>query len=127
MIVQKGTGFDLSEIDPEKGFYVVGRDADDCMRQLAEWGSAHPEKWIYYHDAGMTPGKPVPAPENVFEVATYDAAPAGLTMFMWELFQEGCEGKREELTVETSKKQLEFLYLFGKFYEENRRSKDKEG
>ena len=52
----------------DEGFWLTGRDYNDCIHQLKEYGKAHPEKWIFFSDCGMRPGKPVPVPEQLFEV-----------------------------------------------------------
>ena len=106
------------EISKDKGFWLEGKDYKDCIRQLKEWGSAHPEKWIYFYDCGLGPAKPVPVARYLFEVAIYDYKPASFMMF-YHLFQEGCEQKHEidimsdDEKSELYKKQLRGLYLIG--------------
>lgn len=118
MIYQEAPRRSLSgcEISEDEGFWLEGNDYADCIRQLKEWGAAHPEKWIYFHDCGLGPAKPVPVAKHLFEVAIYDYKPACFMMF-WHLFQEGCEQKKEiDMMTENEKtelyrKQLASLYL----------------
>ena len=68
-------------IKPDKGFWLEGKDYADCIKQLKEYGAAHPEKWIYFYDCGLGPAYPVPVARNLFEVSIYDAEPAAFMMF----------------------------------------------
>lgn len=95
----------------DEGFWLTGRDCNDCIHQLKEYGKAHPEKWIFFSDCGMRPGKPVPVPEQLFEVEIADECPPG--MFMWECFQEGCEGKYKKITQEQMTKQMATFAAIG--------------
>lgn len=79
-------------IPEEKGFFVEGTDYADCIRQLKEYSSRHPEKWIYIHNCGIGPGYPIPVAKQLLEVSIYDTEPAGLLLFS-SLFQEGCDDK----------------------------------
>lgn len=120
MIYQEAPRRSLSgcEISKDKGFWLEGNDYQDCIRQLKEWGDAHPEKWIYFYDCGLGPAKPVPVAKHLFEVSIYDAEPAALMLFS-RCFQEGCERKREidmmsdEARSELRRKQLTALYILG--------------
>ena len=102
----------------DQGFFVEGKDFTDCINQLEEWASNHPEKWVYYHNYGVAPGYPVPVARNVFEVEFFDWEPAAL-MWSWVLFQEGSEGKREidsmneAERLELKIKQLKAFYVIG--------------
>lgn len=105
-------------INPDKGFWLEGKDYADCIKQLKEYGSAHPEKWIYFYDCGLGPAYPVPVARNLFEVSIYDAEPAALMLF-FKCFQEGYDKKREidmmseEQRTDFIKKRLCGLYLLG--------------
>lgn len=111
-------GFEGCRLDENKGFFIEGKDFQDCLNQLIEWCANHREKWVYYHDAGIGPAKPVPVARNIFEVAFFDAEPARPVLFS-RCIQEGVEGKREidtmtdEEKTELRKKQLGFFYLLG--------------
>lgn len=104
--------------DKDKGFWLEGKDYEDCIKQLREYGNAHPEKWIYYYNCGVGPAYPIPVARNLFEVAIYDYEPASL-MFMYSCFQRGCANKHEidmlntEEKNEVLKKQLKFFYTLG--------------
>lgn len=105
-------------IMPNKGFWLEGKDYEDCIKQLKEYGSAHPEKWIYFYDCGMAPAYPTPVARYLFEVSIYDAEPAAIMLFS-RCFQEGYERKREidmlsdEVRTDFRMKQLCGLYLLG--------------
>jgi hypothetical protein len=99
------------EISKDKGFWLTGKDYNDCIKQLKEYGKNHPEKWIFFSDCGMRPAKPIPTPEQLFEVMIADKCPTG--MFMWSLFQEGYEHLKEELTSEQKKNQLLLFAMLG--------------
>ena len=105
-------------IDPDKGFWLEGKDYADCIKQLKEYGAAHPEKWIYFYDCDMAPAYPIPVARQLFEVSIYDAKPAGLMLFS-RCFQEGCDKRREidmmsdEERSELRRKQLVSLYMLG--------------
>ena len=105
-------------IDKDKGFWLEGKDYEDCIKQLREYGNAHPEKWIYFYDCGVGPSYPIPVTRNLFEVAIYDCEPASL-MFMYDCFQKGCDNKHEiemlsdEEKNEVRTKQLGFFYTLG--------------
>ena len=113
------------EISKDKGFWLEGNDYQDCIRQLKEWGDAHPEKWIYFYDCGLGPAKPVPVAKHLFEVSIYDAEPAVL-MFFSICFQEGCERKHEidmmsdEARSELRRKQLTALCMLGSSLKEEK-------
>ena len=102
----------------DEGFWLEGKDYEDCIKQLKEYGASHPEKWIYFYDCGLGPAYPVPVARNLFEVSVYDAEPAALMLFS-RCFQEGCERKREidmmsdEARSELRRKQLTALYILG--------------
>ena len=104
--------------DPDEGFWLEGKDFADCIVQLDEWCKAHPEKWVYYHNAGMRPAYPVPVARQLFEVSIYDAEPAGIMLFS-RLFQRGCENKKEidmmssEERTALYEKQLNFFAMLG--------------
>ena len=104
--------------NPDEGFGLEGKDYEDCIKQLKEYGASHPEKWIYFYDCGLGPAYPVPVARNLFEVSIYDAEPAALMLFS-RCFQEGCERKREidmmidEARSELRRKQLTALYILG--------------
>ena len=104
--------------NPDEGFWLEGKDYEDCIKQLKEYGASHPEKWIYFYDCGLGPAYPVPVARNLFEVSIYDAEPAALMLFS-RCFQEGCERKREidmmidEARSELRRKQLTALYILG--------------
>lgn len=104
--------------DPNKGFWIEGKDRTDCIKQLREWADAHPEKWIYYYDCGMRPAHPIPVARQLFEVSIYDEEPACNMMF-YGLFQRGCENKKEidlmspEERNEFYEKQLKFFTILG--------------
>lgn len=105
-------------IDKDKGFWIEGKDYDDCIKQLREYGKNHPEKWIYFYNCGAGPAYPIPVARYLFEVAIYDREPASL-MFMYNCFQKG-RGNRREIEMlsdkeknELRKKQLEFFYTLG--------------
>lgn len=104
--------------NPDEGFWLEGKDYEDCIKQLKEYGTSHPEKWIYFYDCGLGPAYPVPFARNLFEVSIYDAEPAALMLFS-RCFQEGCERKREidmmsdEARSELRRKQLTALYILG--------------
>lgn len=104
----------------EKGFFVEGKNFDDCIAQLTEWGNAHPEKWIYYYNIGVAPAKSCPVARNYLEVHICDAKPAGIMMM--KLFQEGCDGLTEWDTmtekekIEMRKKHLNFYANLGAAY-----------
>ena len=104
-------------IPKEKGFWVDGKDLNDCFKQLKEWGEKHPEKWIYYYDCGIAPGSPVPVARHLLEISIYDAKPAALLFS--RCFQEGKDGKREidmmteEQRSELASKQLLFFAMLG--------------
>lgn len=106
-----------SHIDPSKGFWLEGKNFDDCIKQLREYGKQHPEKWIYYYNCGLGPAYPVPVARNLFEVVIYDAEPIGILFY--RLFQEGSECKRQidMMTKEernaVRKKQMGFWYMLG--------------
>lgn len=120
MIYQKAPRKSLKgiTIDTDKGFWLEGKDYADCIKQLKEYGTAHPEKWIYFYDCGLGPAYPVPVARNLFEVSIYDAEPAALMLFS-KCFQEGCERKHEidmmsdDERAELRAKQLKGLYLLG--------------
>ena len=120
MIYQEAPRRSLSgcEKSKDRGFWLEGNDYADCIKQLKEWGAAHPEKWIYFYDCGIGPSKPVPVAKHLLEVAIYDYEPACFMMF-YHLFQEGCEYKREidmmndDERAELRAKQLRSLYLIG--------------
>ena len=105
-------------INPDKGFWLEGKDYEDCIKQLKEYGASHPEKWIYFYDCGLGPAYPVPVAKHLFEVAIYDYEPACF-MMCYHLFQEGCERKHEidmmsdEARSELRRKQLTALYMLG--------------
>ena len=107
-------GFEGCKLDADKGFYIEGKDFEDCMEQLKEWCKNHCEKWVYYHNCGVAPSKPIPIATNVFEVHFYDVEPARPLLFSY-CIQKGIEGKREidTMTVEEKselvKKQMLFL------------------
>lgn len=102
----------------DEGFWLEGKDYEDCIKQLKEYGASHPEKWIYFYDCGLGPAYPVPVARNLFEVSIYDAEPAAPMLFS-RCFQEGCERKREidmmsdEARSELRRKQLTALYILG--------------
>ena len=104
--------------NPDEGFWLEGKDYEDCIKQLKEYGTSHPEKWIYFYDCGLGPAYPVPVARNLFEISIYDAEPAALMLFS-RCFQEGCERKREidmmsdEARSELRRKQLTALYILG--------------
>ena len=104
--------------NPDEGFWLEGKDYEDCIKQLKEYGASHPEKWIYFYDCGLGPAYPVLFARNLFEVSIYDAEPAALMLFS-RCFQEGCERKREidmmsdEARSELRRKQLTALYILG--------------
>ena len=110
--------YSCCRLDEDKGFFIEGKDYQDCLVQLTDWCGAHRDKWVYYHDCGVGPAKPVPVARNVFEVAIYDAEPAGLMMF-YSCIQEGCSGKREidamsaDERAELQKKHLTFFAMLG--------------
>ena len=120
MIYQIAPRKDLrwSTKDPDKGFWLEGKDFADCIVQLDEWCKAHPEKWVYYYNAGMRPSYPVPVARQLFEVSIYDAEPAGLMMFS-RLYQRGCENKKEIDAMSSEErnalyeKQLKFFAMLG--------------
>lgn len=105
-------------INPDKGFWLEGKDYKDCIKQLKEYGAFHPEKWIYFYDCGLGPSYPTPIARNLFEVSIYDAEPAELIFFS-RCFQEGRDGKREidmmsdEARNELRRKQLTAFYMLG--------------
>lgn len=123
MIYQEAPRRSLSgcEISEDKGFWLEGNDYQDCIKQLKEYGAAHPEKWIYFYDCGLGPAKPVPVAKHLLEVSIYDYEPAALMMF-YHLFQEGCEQKKEIDMMtdyersELRRKQLTSLYLLGQSF-----------
>ena len=104
--------------NPDEGFWLEGKDYEDCIKQLKEYGASHPEKWIYFYDCGLGPAYPVPVARNLFEVSIYDVEPAALMLFS-RCFQEGCERKREidmmsdEARSELRRKQFTALYILG--------------
>ena len=106
--------------DPNKGFWIEGKDRADCIKQLQEWANAHPEKWIYYYDCGMRPSYPVPVARQLFEVSIYDEEPASLMLFS-RLFQKGCENKKEIDMMSSEErnalyeKQLLFFAMLGHY------------
>ncbi len=120
MIYQEAPRRSLSgcEISEDKGFWLEGKDYQDCIKQLKEWGAAHQEKWIYFYDCGFGPSKPVPVGRHLLEVAIYDYEPAAFMMF-YHLFQKGCEQKKEidmmtdDERSELNRKKLTTLYLLG--------------
>ena len=75
--------------DRHKGFYIDGKDLEDCLHQLREWGKNHPEKWIYYFDCGTKPGYPIPVARRIIEVYIRDSYPGFGLMILWRLFQKG--------------------------------------
>ena len=81
-------------LDENKGFFLEGRDYEDCLAQLVEWCGEHPEKWVYYHNCGMAPAYPVPVARHVLEVYFFDEQPAR-PVFLCRCIQEGCGGMRE--------------------------------
>lgn len=105
----------------DKGFFIEGRDFDDCIKQLSKWGSEHPEKWIYYTDCGIGPANPVPVARHIIEVSFFNAEPACPVLFS-RTFQEGCENRHEinEMTEEERmalrKKQMTFFGVLGSTY-----------
>jgi len=107
-------GFKIPE---NKGFWLTGKDYNDCIKQLKEYGQKHPEKWIFFSDCGIRPGKPIPVAEQLFEVKIADECPTG--MFMWRCFQEGQNKKHEELTPEQQKNQLMFFAMIGSNFLKN--------
>ena len=121
-------GYNGCRYDENKGFYVEGKDYSDCLEQLKVWCQSHREKWVYYHDCGIGPGKPTPIARNVFEVCFYDMEPAAL-MWSFRLFQRGSEGKREidSMTAEEKKelmiKQGTFFAMLGSSFRKGRESK----
>ena len=120
MIYQAAPRKSLKDLakNPDEGFWLEGKDYEDCIKQLKEYGASHPEKWIYFYDCGLGPAYPVPVARNLFEVSIYDAEPAALMLFS-RCFQEGCERKREidmmsdEARSELRRKQLTALYILG--------------
>ena len=77
--------------DEGEGFYVDGKDIDDCLEQLREWSMDHPTKWIFYYPVGMKPGYPVPVARYIIEViflSYHEINPYGLMPF-WRLFRKG--------------------------------------
>ena len=123
MICQKmrRKGFEGCKLETDKGFYIEGKDFNDCMEQLKEWCKNHLEKWVYYHDCGVAPSKPVPIARNIFEVHFFDEEPARPLLFS-RCMQEGSEGKREidtmthEEKYDLMKKQMFFFYMLGSNY-----------
>lgn len=99
------------EIAEEKGFWLTGKDYSDCISQLRDYAKENPKKWIFFSDCGTRPGKPIPVPENLFEVRIADKCPTG--MFFYKLFQEGSEGLKEEMTPEIQMKQMSFFATLG--------------
>lgn len=114
-------GFEGCKLNVDEGFYIEGKDFDDCFKQLRQWCSDHREKWVYYYDCGIAPSKPIPIARNIFEVHFFDVKPARPLLFN-RCIQEGCEGKREidamtpEEKSELKKKQMSFFYMLGKNY-----------
>lgn len=77
--------------DEDKGFYVEGKDLEDCFRQLREWSMSHPDNlWIYYFPVGMRPSYPVPVARYLMEVIFFDKCP-GMLMPFWTLFRKGAK------------------------------------
>ena len=117
-------GFEGCRLEEDKGFYIEGTDFKDCMKQLKVWCEINREKWVYYHDCGIAPSKPVPTARNIFEVHFFDKEPSRPLIFSL-CVQEGCEHKREidEMTQEEKnelvKKQMVFFYLLGANYGKN--------
>ena len=111
-------GFESCKLDAEEGFYIEGKNFDDCINQLCEWCNARPEKWVYYHNCGMAPSKPIPIARNIIEVLFYDMEPARPPI-PTVCFQQGVDGKREIDTMsedevsELRKKQMFFFYMLG--------------
>ena len=105
-------------INPDKGFWLEGKDYEDCIKQLKEYGASHPEKWIYFYDCGLGPAYPVPIARNLFEVSIYDAEPAVLMRYS-KCIQKEKEKKHEidmmsdESRGELRRKQLTALYMLG--------------
>ena len=105
-------------LDEDKGFFIEGKDYQDCLDQLIEWCAAHRDKWVYFHECGVGPAKPVPVARNVFEVAIYDAEPARPVLF-FRCIQKGADGKREidtmtdEEKAELQEKHMFFFYVLG--------------
>lgn len=110
--------------DPNEGFWIEGKNYADCIKQLKEYGAAHPKKWIYFYDCGLAPAYPIPVARNLFEVSIYDVEPAALMMFS-RCFQEGCDQKHEidmmsdEERNELRRKQLRSLYILGSSFINN--------
>ena len=118
-------GFEDCRLDVNKGFFVEGKDFDDCLLQLREWCDCHKDKWVYFHDCGMAPSYPIPVARNIFEVEFFDAEPVAI-MLSWRLFQTGCEGRKEidsmtaEEKHELKMKQLKALYILGSSFRQKR-------
>lgn len=79
--------------DKDKGFYVEGKDLDDCLRQVREWSMSHSDRlWIYYFPVGMKPSYPVPIARYLLEVI-FSYEPIGLCGVapFWILFRKGAK------------------------------------
>lgn len=59
--------------EPDKGFYIEGKNFDDCITQLKDWCKNHPEKWVYYCNCGVGPAKDFPIARNVIDVVISDS------------------------------------------------------
>lgn len=111
-------GFENCKLDAEEGFYIEGKNLEDCINQLREWCNARPEKWVYYHNCGMAPSKPISIARNILEVLFYDMQPARPPI-PTVCFQQGVGDKREIDTMsedevaELRKKQMFFFYMLG--------------
>lgn len=118
-------GWNGVKLDKTKGFFLEGKDYNDCIKQLMEWCENHKEKWVYFHDCGVAPSKPIPVARNVLEVVFFDAEPAAIMLF-WQLFQKGCNRNREidtmtaEQRTEMRKKHLKFFYMLGSTWDRKR-------
>ena len=99
-------GYEDCVFDESKGFFVEGRNCDDCLAQLKDWCEEHKEKWVYFYDCGLAPAKSIPVARNIFEVYFYDAEPAARP---WRTVcvQKGCDGK-QEIDAMTEEEKSEF-------------------
>lgn len=75
-------------LNPNEGFFVIGKNFQDCCKQLDAYHKQYPSHWIYFVDMGMKPASPIPVPEQVFEVKILKQKPE-TAMWFWNLFQRG--------------------------------------
>ena len=55
-----------------KGFFITGKDKEECMAQLREYRAQNPDQDIRVYYCGTRPGKPIPIPEVTLDIRILD-------------------------------------------------------